>query len=70
MNNGNRNYATVTAYKDPSSGLFSLYEPCGSEALDSNVSKTLTPVLGKDGKPMRVDERFLESHGISERTGP
>jgi hypothetical protein len=63
MNNGNRDFSKTTAFLDPASKLFSLYEP-------GEKPGTLTAAKDKDGKPMRVDRQFVQSHKISERTEP
>lgn len=65
MNNGNRDYSTMTAFKDPASKLFSLYEPCTEKP-----GVTLTPALDSNGKPLRVDSEFIRKHGVPERTNP
>lgn len=62
MNNGTRNWSAMTAYLDPSSKLFSIYEPCP-------VKKTLIPVV-QDGKQLRVNADFIRQHKIPERTQP
>lgn len=64
MNNGNRDFTHCTAFLDPASKLFSLYEP------SDKPGASLKATLDKDGKPMRVDRQFVESHKISERTEP
>ena len=64
MNNGSRNYSAMTAYQDPSSKLFSLYEPSHVKGV------TLKAVTDKDGKAMRVDGKFVRDHKIAERTEP
>lgn len=64
MNNGNRDYSVMTAFKDPSSKLFSLYEPCTDKP-----GVTLQPALDSAGKPLRVDSEFLCKHKVPERTG-
>lgn len=64
MNNGTRNWPAMTAFQDPGSKLFSLYEPCTGKP-----GVTLTAVLDGSGKPLRVDAEFIRKHGVPERTG-
>lgn len=63
MKNGTRNWQALTAYHDPASGMYALYEPCVT-----TPGVTLRAVADKDGKQLRVDADFLKEHQIPQRT--